>query len=131
MIIFIDINQISIPGLLKKQTNTVAGLSQAAKTKRNNRNLVSMKYNLMNHILYMTGGLIYLITRNNLTAMIHFLILSCGSPLIYLLGIEENRKKTQALLKSKIEIFEKKKTRSPKDMTESNQQPSTLRNNWM
>ena len=47
----------------------------------------------------------------------------CGPPIVYLLGIEENRKKTQIILKSKIGVFENKVYKSSKVIHEENIQP--------
>ena len=57
---------------------------------------------------------------------------SCGSPIVYLLGIEENRKKTKLILKSKIEVFENKLYKCPKISDEENVRPiPIMTNNWI
>ena len=39
--------------------------------------------------------------------LFYVLVISCGTPLIYLVGIEENRRKTQEYFKSNMRIFTK------------------------
>ena len=113
------------------QTDNVAGLNQTAKNQRKNRNLVTMKYNVFNFILTTFSLLIFLIIRNDLAVMIYLVVVSCGSPLVYLLGMEENRRKTQLIFRSKIELFYKNKTNNSEAKHESNQQPFPIVNGWI
>ena len=113
------------------QTDNVAGLNQTAKNQRKNRNLVTMKYNVFNFILTTFSLLIFLIIRNDLAVMIYLVVVSCGSPLVYLLGMEENRRKTKLIFRSKIEVFYKNKTNNSEAKHESNQQPFPIVNGWI
>ena len=91
-----------------------------------------MKYNIFNFILTTVSGLIFFIDRNDLTIMINLVVVSCGSPLVYWLGIEENRKKTKEMFRSKIEVFETKKIKRSKTNHETNEQPfPVIVNGWI
>ena len=129
---------------MKTQTESVPGLSEKAKLKRKNNNLVTMKYNLIISILSIVSSLIFLIIRNRISTMVLLFVISCGSPIVYLMGIEENRKNTKKLLKLKLEIFDKKESTSEEvnqNPDEVNQHPEEVHqhpeleppmiNNWM
>ena len=80
-----------------------------------------------------------MISKTDLTVMIYMLVVSCGSPMVYLLGMEENRKKTKEMFRSKIEVFEKKKkqevilekTTKSKAKRELNEPPFPIVNGWI
>ena len=73
--------------------------------------------------------------------MVLLFVISCGSPIVYLMGIEKNRKNAKNLLISKLEIFDKKES----TREEVNQHPAEVNqypeveleleppriNNWM
>ena len=104
-------------------------MSENAKLKRINNNLVTMKYNVINNILTILSSLIFLIMRNGIALMMYLSVTSCGSPLVYLVGIEENRKKLKKLLKSNLEAREARSE-------EVSQHPELvpippMLNNWM
>ena len=100
----------------------MSGLTEAARKMRRTKNLVSMKFNLLNflmetlsvllllaiksyfiRILYLLVRYIYLYLYI-LSTHISLLVSYCGTPLVYYLGMEENRKAAQAYLRSTIQV---------------------------
>ena len=100
----------------------MSGLTEAARKMRRTKNLVSMKFNLLNflmetlsvllllaiksyfiRILYLLVRYIYLYLYL-LSTHISLLVSYCGTPLVYYLGMEENRKAAQAYLRSTIQV---------------------------
>ena len=67
------------------------GLSYNAKKNRRNRNLVSMKFNLVNWMFESLSTLLVFVNINRFSGLFYVLVMSCGTPIIYLIGIEENR----------------------------------------
>ena len=69
---------------------------------------------------------------NDFTIIIYLMIVYCGSPIVYLLGIEENRKKTKIIIMSKIRVFENKVHKCPKVIHEENKKCfPIMTNNWI
>ena len=66
-----------------------------------------MKFNLWNWILETISTLIVIIIKNSYSTVIYLLITSCGTPLVYYLGIEENRRQAQARFREHIKMFKK------------------------
>ena len=78
--------------------------------RRTKKNIVSMKFNMFNWVLETIVNILILIMRDNskLSNCLYVLIMSGGTPLVYFMGIEENRKLAQEHFKSRIKIFKKK-----------------------
>ena len=85
----------------------VQGLSKEAKSKRRQRNLVTMKFNFLNWMLETITILIVVINPNELMNVIYNFVNSCGTPLVYFLGIEENRKAMKQNLVKKMNVAHK------------------------
>ena len=68
------------------------GLSQTARLKRKNRNLVTMKFNMLNCLLETVSTIFLIFLNNDLAVIIYILVLSFGTPLVYILGIEDSKK---------------------------------------
>ena len=66
-----------------------------------------MKFNLLNWILETLCTLIVILIKNTYSTVIYLLIISCGTPLVYYLGIEENRRQAQARFREHIKMFKK------------------------
>ena len=79
----------------KQQNQSVSGLSEAARNKRKHRNVVAMKFNLINYILETVSMILMLIFKEEVIILLYLLTNSCGTPLVYYLGIEENRKQAE------------------------------------
>ena len=79
----------------KQQNQSVSGLSEAARNKRKHRNVVAMKFNLINYILETVSMILMLVFKEEVIILLYLLANSCGTPLVYYLGIEENRKQAQ------------------------------------
>ena len=97
----------------KKLNEKNVGLSKAAVMLRKRRNLVTMKFNLFSWI-WETSSMI-IVTVNIDMKILYALSISCGPPLIYFMGIEENRRVTQEYFKANISIFR----RNPKNQVHS------------
>ena len=86
----------------------VGGISLECRKQRKNRNLVTMKFNMFNWILESLGTFLVLVFRNRILTILYVIILSCGTPLVYFLGIEENRSKIREYFIANIRTFSKK-----------------------
>lgn len=54
-----------------------------------------MKFNLINYILETVSMILMLVFKEEVIILLYLLANSCGTPLVYYLGIEENRKQAQ------------------------------------
>ena len=68
-----------------------------------------MKFNLLNWILETVSTIIVVLIKNAYSTTIYLLIISCGTPLVYYLGIEENRRLAQAHFRDHVKMFKKSK----------------------
>ena len=64
-----------------------------------------MKFNLLNWILETTCTIIIVLIKNPYSTVIYLLIISSGTPLVYYLGIEENRRQAQARFREHIKML--------------------------
>ena len=94
--------------LRKKQDECVPGLSDQARILRKNKNLVSMQFNMFNWLLETVSLILVAIVPSLLLDILYILVTSCGPPLVYYLGIEENRQQAKKQFQSRIRIFRKK-----------------------
>ena len=78
------------------------------RNKRKNGNLVSMKLNMFNWMLETVTTLMMFLFINRFSTPLYFLVNSCGTPLLYVMGIEENRKMAKEYFKYRMRIFSKK-----------------------
>ena len=78
-----------------------------------------MKFNLWNWILETISTLIVIIIKNSYSTVIYLLITSCGTPLVYYLGIEENRRQAQARFREHIKMFKKSRNNEPEPIEEN------------
>ena len=92
----------------RKHDMKVGGISLECRKQRKNRNLVTMKFNMFNWILETLSIFLLLIFHNMILTILCVIILSCGTPLIYFLGIEENRIKMREYFLANIRTFSKK-----------------------
>ena len=95
LLFYIQFNSWQILRFQKQQNQSVSGLSEAARNKRKHRNVVAMKFNLINYILETVSMILMLIFKEEVIILLYLLTNSCGTPLVYYLGIEENRKQAQ------------------------------------
>ena len=91
----------------KIQDYRVNGLSSLAKTLRRKRNLVSMRFNMFNWLLETVSLILVKFSFNQFIIFLYLLVTSCGTPLVYYLGIEENRQKARQHFQSRMRIFKK------------------------
>ena len=80
------------------------GLSTAAKTKRKRRNLVTTRFNW---ILETVGLIPVIFLEKQIFTILYLLVTSCGTPLVYYLGIEDNRQKAKEYFQSRMRILKK------------------------
>ena len=64
-----------------------------------------MKFNMFNWILETVSTFMVLIFINRIITLIYILIMSSGTPIVYFMGIEENRNKAKEYFKSNMRIF--------------------------
>ena len=81
------------------QNERVVGLSEVAKRRREQRNVVTMKFNLINYLVETLSGILFLVVKNFFVDLLYLLLNCCGTPLVYYLGIEENRKQAEQYIR--------------------------------
>ena len=92
-----------------KQDSKAPGLSSNARKMRRHRNIVSMKFNMINWILESLINILILSGSNRIFTILYILVMSSGTPLVYFMGIEENRKQAKEHFKSNIRVFIKQR----------------------
>ena len=80
---------------VKKQNESVKGMSESARKRRRQRNLVTMKFNFINYLLETLSVGLFLFEKGPIIHFLYYVVNSCGTPLVYYLGIEENRMQAQ------------------------------------
>ena len=78
------------------QDSRTPGLTSSSRNSRKKRNLVSTKFNMINWLLETLCTFLVVIDINRFFTILYILIMSCSTPLVYYLGIEENRTLAQA-----------------------------------
>ena len=68
---------------------------------------------MLNYILEMVSFVLISISNIPVLTVIFLLIKSCGTPIIYYIGIEENRALTREFVKSQIKYFVPKSKSPP------------------
>ena len=91
----------------KRQDNKV-GLSSSAKMTRRKQNLVSMQFNMINWLVETVSLFLVMFEDYEFFTILYLLVTSCGAPLVYYLGIEDNRLKAREYFQSRIRIFRNK-----------------------
>ena len=61
--------------------------------------MVTMKFNLINYLVETLSGILFLVVKNFFVDMLYLLLNCCGTPLVYYLGIEENRKRAEQYIR--------------------------------
>ena len=89
-----------IARFINKQNDQVVGLSDAAKKRRKRRNVVTMKFNLINYVVETVGVIMCLVVKNFFVDLLYLLFNWCSTPLVYYLGMEENRNKAEEYIRS-------------------------------
>ena len=84
---------------INQQNDQVVGLSDNAKKRRKHRNVVTMKFNLINYLVETLSGILFLVVKNFFVDLLYLLLNCCGTPLVYYLGIEENRKQAEQYIR--------------------------------
>ena len=96
---------------IKLQNKNVKGISDNARLKRKNRNLVTMKFNMINWALETLGTLFIIVLPTSSSFIIYMLLSSCGTPVVYFLGIEENMKTAREIGMKKLNFVTRNTTK--------------------
>ena len=83
---------------ISNQTDNVKGISESSRSKRRNRNLVTMKFNMINWMVETVSILLVVIIPSNHVFIIYGLLNGCATPLVYIFGMEENRKSAKTTI---------------------------------
>ena len=108
----VPVGYIKIFKFRRTQDSQVCGLSERARNKRKIRNLITIKFNLFSWILDTASILLVIISSD--FDILYLLVTSCGPPILYFLGMEENRRNTRNYFMSCIKVFERNGKRSRK-----------------
>ena len=95
----LDIIHVLFIRFINQQNDQVVGLSDNAKKRRKHRNVVTMKFNLINYLVETLSGILFLVVKNFFVDVLYLLLNCCGTPLVYYLGIEENRKQAEQYIR--------------------------------
>ena len=78
------------------------GITEGHRSKRRKRNLVTLKFNMINWIIETVSIIMVVNVSNDLVFTLYILLNSCATPLVYIFGIgmEEKRKSMVDYLKS-------------------------------
>ena len=68
-----------------------------------------MRFNMFNWLLETVSLILVKFSFNQFITFLYLLVTSCGTPLVYYLGIEENRHKAREHFQSRMRIFKKKR----------------------
>ena len=66
-----------------------------------------MRFNMINWLLETVSLLLVMFNEKQILTILYLLITSCGTPLVYYLGIEENRQKAREYFQSRMRILKK------------------------
>ena len=97
------------------------GLSHVSLKRRRNQNLVTMKFNMINWALEtLTTLTLFLVSSTSPpTLILYVTVMSCGTPIVYFMGIEENRQRAQDYFRSNMRIFVRSSRVSPSPVQQS------------
>ena len=73
-----------------------------------------MKFNMMNWALETVGTVLIMILPTSSCFILYLLLNSCGPPVVYFMGIEENLKTAREIVKGKLNIVSRKKIKVEK-----------------
>ena len=90
------------------QNNKQLGLSERATISRKRRNLVSLKFNFFTWLLETASISVVFLSAGDQAKILYIFCVSCGTPLLYFIGIEENRRAAEEYIKANIRVFHKK-----------------------
>ena len=66
-----------------------------------------MRFNMINWLLETLSIVLVLTMKKQIFTILYLLVTSCGTPLVYWLGIEENRQKAREYFQSRMRIRKK------------------------
>ena len=74
---------------------------------RRKQNLVSMQFNMINWLVETVSLFLVMFEDYEFFTILYLLVTSCGAPLVYYLGIEDNRQKAKEYFQSRMRILKK------------------------
>ena len=66
-----------------------------------------MRFNMINRLLETVSLILVNLWTNEFFSILYLLVISCGAPLVYYLGIEDNRRRAREYFQSRMRIFKK------------------------
>ena len=72
-----------------------------------------MQFNMINWMVEAVSLFLVMFNESEFFDILYLLVTSCGTPLVYYLGIEDNRQKAREYFQSRIRIFRKKVAPAP------------------
>ena len=102
-IVLVPIFYVKIYKFRESQNKKELGLTISSIKRRRHRNVVSFKFNLFTWIWETISMVIAALGAEN--QLYYLLSISCGPPLLYFIGIEENRQAAATYIASNIRIF--------------------------
>ena len=102
-------------------------MSHVSLKRRRNQNLVTMKFNMINWALEtLTTLTLFLVSSTSPpTLILYVTVMSCGTPIVYFMGIEENRQRAQDYFRSNMRIFVRSSRVSPSSSPSQQSHPAT------
>ena len=82
---------------------------------------------MINWLLETVSLLLVMFNEKQILTILYLLITSCGTPLVYYLGIEENRQKAREYFQSRMRIFKKYHADIPKKRRMNNEISNKVR----
>ena len=70
---------------------------------------MTMKFNMINWALETVGTILVIILPTSSSIILSMLLSSCGTPVVYLLGIEDNLKTAREIVMEKIMVVKRNK----------------------
>ena len=101
-IFFVPVGYLCIYKFRKRLDSETKGLNEHSRKVRKTRNLVTTRFNLLIWICEVISGFVVLFPGSNIFLILYFFLPSTLSPLMYYMGIEDNR---QAMKKHIKEMF--------------------------
>ena len=101
-IFIVPIGYLTIFVFRRKHDATLQGLTERSRLARKSRNLVTTRYNLIIWICEVLSGLVVFIPGSNLFLILYHSLPATLSPILYFMGIEDNRKAMKARIKEMI-----------------------------
>ena len=104
----VPIGYLTIYVFRKKHDASLQGLTESTQLARKSKNLVTTRYNLLIWICELLCGLVVFIPGSNLFLILYHFLPATLSPVLYFLGIEDNRRAMRSRIKEMMSELQKK-----------------------